>query len=794
MLRERRYHSRGRFWLHPSPTPQTPNPPNELIEAFRRREVILFAGAGLSAQAGLPIWPGFVTELAKRVQDEKLISRELTASWTESLAQQDFSSVADAIGLTMWSNPHLRAKLLSEIQGMVAIANHTNGYYSEAHRAVAEIPFAAALTTNFDDLLERTFEAPTEDQAGPEYPSKFPVLTPQDGDSIKSLLSRSSADASSFFVVHLYGLPSNESTFLLSRQQFQDTVSRNLPFEESLNTILATRTLFFVGASLAGIEGYLGGLRLAPATRKHYALLDVQGASWRTRAESLRLRFNIEVIPYTPLVDFGGLPAFLRAIRDRLRDHEPVAHPVDTGPPLRSLKLVNIGGFRELELTFDDLHTVLLGGNGVGKSTILRAIALAMSGEGYSARNFGDADARTRLLKTGQGSGRIEITNSAGHLVIGNLLRTSDGAVRLESTPPRPLEAQGTPYVACPSLRSASVWSQADWIKAGPDRPVPADLAPILDGDLESRASDVKNWLLDLDYRMLDEPHLRSLRDDYFHVLARLTEGTTLAFVEPDRTTKKISVNTDDGVVPVEWVSQGMGSLLCWVGILMRRLSEIYGVRDTYRDCPAVIMIDEIDAHMHPKWQRTLLSTLRELFPKLQLIAATHSPLVISDLAAESVWLFHREEDGVYASRPPIDPRMLRTEAILTGPIFGLDTVWGPETEKKLLEYDELRGRVVSGTTLDDAEVHRYRELSEYLGTRPETSSEQSVALQASALIESAAQEKLQRMSEEERSELLLQLGKQILSGVSGGELRRPGGDGQMKSWRPRSTHGGPRR
>jgi hypothetical protein len=65
----------------------------------------------------------------------------------------------------------------------------------------------------------------------------------------------------------------------------------------------------------------------------------------------------------------------------------------------------------------------------------------------------------------------------------------------------------------------------------------------------------------------------------------------------------------------------------------------------------ALVLIDEIDAHMHPKWQRLFVDAFRELF-RVQIIATTHSPLLVGSLAREEVWLAHRvplasDADGI---------------------------------------------------------------------------------------------------------------------------------------------------
>src|SRR3712207_8048617 len=65
--------------------------------------------------------------------------------------------------------------------------------------------------------------------------------------------------------------------------------------------------------------------------------------------------------------------------------------------------------------------------------------------------------------------------------------------------------------------------------------------------------------------------------------------------------------STTDGTIPIELLSQGLSSVLTWVGTLVRRLFETAG--ESYRTQPAVVLIDEIDAHLHPAWQRDRKST-----------------------------------------------------------------------------------------------------------------------------------------------------------------------------------------
>jgi predicted ATP-binding protein involved in virulence len=65
----------------------------------------------------------------------------------------------------------------------------------------------------------------------------------------------------------------------------------------------------------------------------------------------------------------------------------------------------------------------------------------------------------------------------------------------------------------------------------------------------------------------------------------------------------------------------------------LQRLYDVHHALEDPEDGPALVLIDEIDAHMHPAWQRTIAPTLKELFPDLQVLATTHSPMIVGTLS-----------------------------------------------------------------------------------------------------------------------------------------------------------------
>ncbi|WP_224365696.1 AAA family ATPase [Hyalangium versicolor] len=101
--------------------------------------------------------------------------------------------------------------------------------------------------------------------------------------------------------------------------------------------------------------------------------------------------------------------------------------------------------------------------------------------------------------------------------------------------------------------------------------------------------------------------------------------------------------------VPVEELSDGYRSILSMTFELVRQLAATYGPKRIFNpkdptkvDVPGVVLIDEVDAHLHPTWQRRVGIWFREHFPKLQFIVTTHSPLVCQAAEVGTVWQLPR--------------------------------------------------------------------------------------------------------------------------------------------------------
>lgn len=92
-----------------------------------------------------------------------------------------------------------------------------------------------------------------------------------------------------------------------------------------------------------------------------------------------------------------------------------------------------------------------------------------------------------------------------------------------------------------------------------------------------------------------------------------------------------MSVNKNGETLNVAQLSQGEKSLMTLIGDIARRLAMMNPVLENPLEGDGIVLIDEVDMHLHPKWQRSLITRLVTTFPNCQFVLSTHSPLVISD-------------------------------------------------------------------------------------------------------------------------------------------------------------------
>ena len=98
--------------------------------------------------------------------------------------------------------------------------------------------------------------------------------------------------------------------------------------------------------------------------------------------------------------------------------------------------------------------------------------------------------------------------------------------------------------------------------------------------------------------------------------------------------------------IPIYQTSSGTQSTLQWIQILVLMMGVSYRWQQGWENQSAILLVDEIENHLHPTWQRRVIPALLEHFPGLQIFAATHSPFVVAGLKSGQVHQFRRHVDG----------------------------------------------------------------------------------------------------------------------------------------------------
>jgi uncharacterized protein (TIGR02646 family) len=180
--------------------------------------------------------------------------------------------------------------------------------------------------------------------------------------------------------------------------------------------------------------------------------------------------------------------------------------------------------------------------------------------------------------------------------------------------------------------------------------------------------------------------------------------------------------------VPVERLSEGYRTLFSLAVDIMRNLLRSWPDLERAR---AVVLIDEIETHLHPRWKMRVVSSFRRAFPGVQFIVTTHDPLCLRGMDDGEVEVIERDAEGrAYRLDDLPSVRGMRAEQLLTSEYFGLNSTADPELELEIARLSEglsppeadraddeaLVARIVLGDTLKQQLIHEAVDI--YLGER----------------------------------------------------------------------------
>ncbi len=331
--------------------------------------------------------------------------------------------------------------------------------------------------------------------------------------------------------------------------------------------------------------------------------------------------------------------------------------------PITSLRFSNLGPFDDVSFEFDKQVNVFVGPNNSGKSTALWVLAeILVYLFSIPEKLYLGADANFEIkakvgtetrtfngvfpIFYGHGIWNEKKTNESMELIADlgytNYLPVLRRSTNFRSPGPSsnqesksPLKRQDFRHYP----RLASEHTNRETLFSTDDTLVSDEV--------------VVQKMIDLGYRSyrLSQPSVRTIIDTIADVASKITDGFPIKFTRIGEDDEGLfpEFETRYGNVPLNVLSQGTQSIIQWVAHFLMGYAQYYDYPPALEEKPAVLIIDEIDAHLHPSWQRRIIPALTNHFPNLQIFCSTHSPLMLAGLKQGQVHLLKRDEAGKVA-------------------------------------------------------------------------------------------------------------------------------------------------
>lgn len=206
-----------------------------------------------------------------------------------------------------------------------------------------------------------------------------------------------------------------------------------------------------------------------------------------------------------------------------------------------------------------------------------------------------------------------------------------------------------------------------------------------------------EEWFLQMEYSSLkQDKHAAKALEQVRQVLLKVLPDITDIRISSKGHQQYLELESPYGWVRLRDMSLGYQTLVVWLTDFASKLFSRYPDSPNPLEEPAIVLIDEIDLHLHPSWQRKLIGFLSDIFKNTQFIATAHSPLVVQAAGDEgaNVVLLRRKDNQTVVVTDVEDVRGWRVDQILTSSFFNLETARSLETEKKLARQAKLLNKI----------------------------------------------------------------------------------------------------
>lgn len=298
-----------------------------------------------------------------------------------------------------------------------------------------------------------------------------------------------------------------------------------------------------------------------------------------------------------------------------------------------SLNISGIGGIKKLDIMLHDGFNVICGANGVGKTTVLNIIVDAFSWSSQLKRNA-SFDKGEYTIKYHDVKGK----EKSNHLLVRELCPDKQDYGRSPS-----IESQ---YILLFSVNRMLKYCALDSIPRDQLRENDISAKQLRSG---VEISDLKGWFINR-YVFSGKDKSLSREQEHNFELAKHALGLldpAVRFLTVDGSTLDIMLKTNRGDIYFEYLSDGYKTCFALILGLIKEIEYRFKAPMIEAEkFNGVVLIDEIDLHLHPTWQGRLIQTLKDLFPKVQFIVTTHSPSVLQTLNSQEIIALCVGENG----------------------------------------------------------------------------------------------------------------------------------------------------
>lgn len=300
---------------------------------------------------------------------------------------------------------------------------------------------------------------------------------------------------------------------------------------------------------------------------------------------------------------------------------------------IKHIDIIGIGGIRELHLDFNDSMNILCGPNSIGKTTVIESVAsMFYSGSPTIKRNV--------ACEKGSITASIEFDEGI-----------RDNTIEIKRFNPRESENTSSFILNATKLLSIKVdrnfnYSRLDAVPSDQNR----DIGEVCNEVREGISFEgVKGWFVNRFLYSTHEGSLSPQQMSNYNLAVKCFSiiNPTYIFSNVLASSNDIMVKTPQGEIYYEYLSSGFKSILYLLFSIIKEIEFRFKEHQlTAEQFNGIILIDEVEIHLHPEWQEQIIPILRNTFPQAQFIVTTHSPHVIQTAEPKEIIALSLDENN----------------------------------------------------------------------------------------------------------------------------------------------------